>query len=203
MILIACAVGKELEFFRPRPHVELLVTGIGPVEAAAAVSRALAQSSYDYVINAGIAGAFDRHAEVGDAVVVSDDFLQLDLETGAALALPEGLRVVDRAASDLVLVDRLVEQGFRSVRGITVPRVTATDETAAKLAALGAGVESMEGFAVLRAAEIAGVPAVEVRGISNVVCERSRSRWDFAAGVRGAERILDAVLSILGTASVG
>ena len=203
MILIACAVGKELEFFRARPHVELLVTGIGPVEAAAAVSRALAQSSYDYVINAGIAGAFDGSAAVGDAVVVSDDFLQLDLETGAAIALPDGLRVIDRAASDLVLVDRLVERGFPSVRGITVPRVTATDETAAKLRALGAGVESMEGFAVLRAAEIAGVPAVEVRGISNLVCERSRSRWDFAAGVRGAERILDAVLSILGTESVG
>ena len=203
MILIACAAGKELEFFRPRPHVELLVTGIGPVEAAAAVSRALAQGSYDYVINAGIAGAFDGTADVGDAVVVSDDFLQLDLETGAAIALPDGLRVIDRASSDLVLVDRLVELGFRSVRGITVPRVTATDETAAKLAALGAGVESMEGFAVLRAAEIAGVPAVEVRGISNVVRERSRSRWDFAAGVRGAERILDAVLSILGSVSVG
>lgn len=203
MILIACAVGKELEFFRPRPHVELLVTGIGPVEAAAAVSRALAQSSYDYVVNAGIAGAFDESAAVGDAVVVSDDFLQLDLETGTALALPDGLRIIDRASSDLVLVDRLVELGFPSVRGITVPRVTATDATAAKLAALGAGVESMEGFAVLRAAEIAGVPAVEVRGISNVVCDRSRSRWDFAAGVRGAERILDAVLSLLGTASVG
>ena len=203
MILIACATGKELEFFAPRPHVELLVTGIGPVEAAAAVSRALAQSSYDYVINAGIAGAFEGTADVGDAVVVSDDFLQLDLETGAAFALPDGLRVIDRASSDLVLVDRLVELGFRSVRGITVPRVTATDETAAKLAALGAGVESMEGFAVLRAAEIAGVPAVEVRGISNAVCERSRGRWDFAAGVRGTERILDAVLSILGTASVG
>lgn len=203
MILIACAVGKELEFFRPRPHVELLVTGIGPVEAAAAVSRALAQSSYDYVINAGIAGAFEGSAEVGDSVVISEDFLQLDLETGAAIALPDGLRVIDRASSDLVLVDRLAELGFRSVRGITVPRVTATDETAAKLGALGAGAESMEGFAVLRAAEIAGVPAVEVRGISNVVCERSRSRWDFAAGVRGAERILDAVLSILGTETIG
>lgn len=203
MILIACAVGKELEFFRPRPHVELLVTGIGPVEAAAAVSRALAQSSYDYVINAGIAGAFEGSAEVGGSVVISEDFLQLDLETGAAIALPDGLRVIDRASSDLVLVDRLAELGFRSVRGITVPRVTATDETAAKLRALGAGAESMEGFAVLRAAEIAGVPAVEVRGISNVVCERSRSRWDFAAGVRGAERILDAVLSILGTETIG
>ena len=203
MILIACAVGKELEFFKPQPHVEMLVTGIGPVESAAAVSRALAQSTYDLVISAGIAGAFDGAAEIGEGVVVADEFLQLDLETNAPLSLPEGLRVIDRAGSDLVLVDRLVELGFRSVRGVTVTRVTATDGTASTLAALGVGVETMEGFAVLRAAEIAGVPAVEVRGISNIVCDRARSRWDFAAGVRGAETILNAMLSLLGNRELG
>lgn len=198
MILIACAVGKELEFLRPAPHVEMLVTGVGPVEAAAAVSRALAQSTYELVISAGIAGALEGAADIGEGVVVADDFLQLDLETDAPIVLPEGRRVVDRAASDLTLVDRLVELGFRSVRGVTVTRVTATDTTAGRLSALGAGVESMEGFAVLRSAEIAGVPAIEVRGISNIVCERARSRWDFAAGVRGAETILNALLSLVG-----
>lgn len=203
MILVACAVGKELEFFRPQPHVEMLVTGVGVVEAAASVSRALAQSTYDLVISAGIAGAFEDAAEIGEGVVVADDLLQLDIETGAPLALPDGLRVIDRAGSDLVLVDRLVELGFRSVRGLTVTRVTATDHTAERLASLGVGVESMEGFAVLRAAEIAGVPAIEVRGISNIVCERSRSRWDFAAGAAGAEKILDALLSLLGSTELG
>lgn len=197
MILVACAVGKELAFLRPQPHVELLVTGVGPVEAAAAVSRALAQSTYDLVVSAGIAGALEGAAEVGDGVVVSEDLFELDLETGTPIALPDSARVVDRAASDLTLVDRLVERGFASVRGITVPRVTATDATAARLAALGAGIESMEGFAVLRSAEIAGVPAIEVRGISNIVCERARSRWDFAAGAAGAEKVLKALLSLV------
>jgi futalosine hydrolase len=202
VILIACAVGKELQYFHPQPHVEMLVTGVGVVEAAASVSRALAQSTYDLVISAGIAGALEGAAEIGEGVVVADDLLQLDLETGGALALPDGLRVIDRAGSDLVLVDRLVELGFRSVRGITVTRVTATDDTAEKLGKLGVGIESMEGFAVLRAAEIAGVPAIEVRGISNIVCERSRSRWDFDAGARGAEKILNALLSLAGSRKI-
>jgi futalosine hydrolase len=197
VILIACAVGKELAFLRPQPHVELLVTGVGPVEAAAAVSRALAQSSYDLVISAGIAGAFEGAAEIGEGVVVADEIFELDLETAAPIALPDGARVIDRAASDIALVDRLIERGFRSVRGVTVPRVTATDGTAARLGAFGVGVESMEGFAVLRSAEIAGVPAVEVRGISNYVCERSRSQWNFAAGAAGAEKVLTALLSLV------
>jgi futalosine hydrolase len=197
MILITCAVGAELGAFAPRPHVEMLVTGIGAIEASASVSRALAQSSYDLVINAGIGGAFEGAARVGDAVVVSDEMFELDLETGVAIPLPGGVRVVDRAASDLTLVDRLAELGFPAVRGITVPRVTATDATSARLCKLGVGVESMEGFAVLRAAEIAGVPAVEVRGISNIVCDRSRSRWDFAAGAAAAEKVLNALLSLV------
>ena len=38
-------------------------------------------------------------------------------------------------------------------------------------------VEAMEGFGVLRAAALAGVPAVELRAISNAVREPDRSRW--------------------------
>lgn len=199
MILVTCAVNKELAFFESQPHVEMLVTGVGPVEAAASVSRALAQSRPELVINAGIAGAFKDCGEVGEGVVVSDDSLALCLETGAPIALPDDARVVDRASSDLALVDRLVEVGFRSVRGVTVTQVTALDGTAARLASQGVAVESMEGFAVLRAAEIAGVPAIEVRGISNVAGDRSRGGWNFEAGVRGLERVLNALLSLLGT----
>ena len=175
----------------------MLVTGVGPVEAAASVARALAQSPYDVVINAGIAGAFEGAADVGESVVVSEELFEVDLESGVPIQLPDGARVIDRAGSDLSLVDRLAEMGFRSVRGITVARVTATDATAQRLRALGVGIESMEGFGVLRAAEMAAVPAIEVRGISNLVCERSRSRWDFDAGVAGTQKVLNALLSFI------
>ena len=41
----------------------------------------------------------------------------------------------------------------------------------------------MEGFAVLRACELAGVPAVEVRAIVNDVDEPDRGRWQFDEGL--------------------
>jgi nucleoside phosphorylase len=43
-----------------------------------------------------------------------------------------------------------------------------------------AEIEAMEGYGVLRAAESAGVPAVEVRVVSNEVEEQDRARWLFA-----------------------
>ena len=41
----------------------------------------------------------------------------------------------------------------------------------------------MEGFGVLRAAERAGVPAVEVRVVSNEIGEEDRSRWQLGAAL--------------------
>jgi futalosine hydrolase len=197
MILIVCAVANELAFLEPRAHVELLVTGVGPIEAAANVSRALAQSPYELVINAGIAGAMPGFASIGDGVVVAEEIIELGLETHEPIVLPDGVSVTDRASSDLSLVDSLVELGFSAARGFTGERVTATDETAGHLAGLGAQIESMEGFAVLRAAEIAGVRAIEVRGISNRVGDRHKSGWDFAAGVAGLERVMNALLPLV------
>jgi futalosine hydrolase len=40
-------------------------------------------------------------------------------------------------------------------------------------------VEAMEGFGVLRAAQLAGVPAIEVRVVSNVIEEPDRRLWRF------------------------
>ncbi|GAC1389243.1 MAG: futalosine hydrolase [Vulcanimicrobiaceae bacterium] len=197
MILLTCAVGKELGFFTSMPHVEMLVTGVGPIEAAASVARALAMSPYSLVINAGIAGAFEGAAQIGDGVVVSEEFIELGLETGAPIALPDGARLIERASSDLQLVDRLVEQGYESKRGLTVSRVTALESTAKRLAAYGVDIETMEGFAVLRAAEMAGVPAIEVRGISNIVTDRERSGWNFSLGVRGLESVLTSLLAMV------
>lgn len=196
MILLATAVEDELGFWKTRDDVELLMTGVGPVEASAAVAAALARRSYDLVVNAGIAGAFDGAAQIGDGVVVAEDSMELVLEDGAELALPQGASIVNSARSDASLVARLLDRGFPPLRGITVAHVTCTDATARRLSQRGAQVESMEGFAVLRAAERAGIPAIEVRGVSNRCGNRDASGWDFAAGVRGLERVLDALLEV-------
>ncbi len=197
MILIAAAVEAELRFLRGREGVELLVTGIGPVEASCALAAALARRRYGLVVNAGIAGVLNGAAKIGDGVVVTDDTMELAQESGAPLALPEGVELVETARSDGMLVAELRARGFAALRGITVAHVTSSDATAHRLAhERGAQVESMEGFAVLRAAERAGVPAVEVRGISNRCGDRTASGWDFAAGVAGLRHIVEILLEV-------
>ncbi len=199
MILLVSAVTQELEWLGPRAGVETLVAGIGPVDAAARVARALYAQKYDMVVNAGIAGAFEGVAHVGDGVVVGEELYAIQQENGAPLALPPGNLVADRVPSDSQLIEAITALGFPLVRGVTVSQVTTTEATAAHLRGRGAEIESMEGFAVLRAAQLAGVPAIEVRGISNIVGDRAKSEWNFDAGISGLRRILNATLDLLYT----
>ena len=58
-------------------------------------------------------------------------------------------------------------------------------------------VEAMEGFAVLRAARLAGVPAVEVRAVSNEIDEPDRTRWRFDDALAALDAALPRLLSEL------
>jgi len=158
-VLVVAATQLELG----RIHgVETLVCGIGPVEAALATSRALRDSSYDGVLNVGIAGA--RHLDPG-SIVIGEEAIYSDL-AGIASALP----AVVRAQPD----EGLLQLARSRLSGaFALPIATS--------AGVGGGhasadVEAMEGFGVLRAAAAAGVPALELRAISNRF-DDARADW--------------------------
>ena len=58
-------------------------------------------------------------------------------------------------------------------------------------------VEAMEGFAVLRAARLVGVPAVEVRAVSNEIDEPDRGLWRFDAALAALDAALPRLISAL------
>jgi nucleoside phosphorylase len=56
----------------------------------------------------------------------------------------------------------------------------------------------MEGFGVLRAAALAGVPAVEVRAVSNAVDEPDRAKWRFDDALAALAEAVPRLLAALG-----
>lgn len=202
MILVVVAVAQELKHWKPRPHVEMLVTGVGPVEAASETARALATAPPQIVINAGIGGGFRGRAGVGEALAIAREHLaELGLEDGRPMpALPGGVTLVDRVESDPGLIAAARRAGLRVGTGLTVAAVTTSLARATALAArFDADVETMEGFAVLRAAAAAGVPAIELRGISNTVGPRGESGWDFERGAQAVAASLDRLVEAVGS----
>jgi futalosine hydrolase len=153
-ILIVAATEPEL---CGRPG---LVCGVGPVEAAAATARALTEQPVDAVLHVGIAGARrDSGIAVGEVVVGGEAWYE-DLVTMR-------LHSPDRVDGDERLVAAACEE--LGVKPIAIG-------TTARVGGCACAVEAMEGFAVLRAAQLAGVPAVEVRSVSNHV-DDTRADW--------------------------
>jgi len=142
--------------------VRTVVSGIGPVEAALATSRAIADEPPAAVLQVGIAGAQTLpHA----SLVLGSEAVYCDVLDPLA-RIPR----IDRVQPDA----RLLGAARRALPGAHVLPIG----TAARVGGgLGCEVEAMEGFGVLRAAALAGVPALELRAISNPVTEADRDRW--------------------------
>lgn len=158
-MLVVAATDRELTRL---DGVRALACGIGPVEAAAATAKAVAEERPSAVLHVGIAGA--RGLEP----------LTLVLGTEAVYCDAAGPLVPARALPDPDLLARL--------RGSFPDAEVRPIGTSARVGGShGVDVEAMEGFAVLRACELAGVPAVEVRVVSNEIDEPDRALWRFDA----------------------
>ncbi|WP_413375777.1 futalosine hydrolase [Paenibacillus taichungensis] len=164
--------------------------------------------AYTLVVGAGIGGGFPGRADVG-SLVVADAMVAADLGSQT----PDGFLSVDelgfgssRVAADAVLAARLrheLQRAGLAVSGgtaVTVSTATGTAETAAELLRRvpDAAAEGMEGFGVATAAQQFGVPALELRAISNAVGPRNRDAWrikDALDALQAASSILREVLT--------
>ena len=160
MLLVVAATNDELAGVPASSAAR--VCGVGPVDAAALTAAALAETRPGAVLNVGIAGArtFDAPAFVIGSEAVycdADDPRWIELRLGADAGLVEAAR-----------------------RALPRASVEPIGTSARVGGSSGCEVEAMEGYAVLRAAALAGVPAIEVRVLANAIGEADRARWRFA-----------------------
>jgi futalosine hydrolase len=176
VLLVVAATERELGGVA---GAETLACGIGPVEAAAATAHALAARRPSALLHVGIAGA--RGLPVG-TTVLGTEAVYCDL--GAAIP------VVDRASPDARLLESL-RRAFPDLPALPIGTSARVGGTAT-----GLQVEAMEGFAVLRAAELAGVPAVEVRVVANEIDEPDRAKWRFDEALATLADVLPRLVAV-------
>jgi nucleoside phosphorylase len=164
VILVVAATPEEL---RGAGRAATLSCGVGPVEAAARTAAALASQLPAAVLHVGIAGgrSFDE-----PVFVIGSEAVYCDADDPRWIEL--------RVPADPGLVDA----ARRALPEARVEPIGTSARVGGSVSSQGAGceVEAMEGYAVLRAAALAGVPAVEVRVLSNAIAEPDRAKWRFA-----------------------
>lgn len=179
MILLVAATGPELRGAPTRPDVEPLACGIGPVDAAARVAARLAMSpAISTVVHVGIAGARRETGFEPGYVVIGGSSVYHDTQS----------RLVERElAADPVLL-------AATHQALLDAPVLAIGTSADVGGTSGCDVEAMEGFGVLRAAGLAGVPAIEVRTIANEIEEDDRAKWHFDVALEALASVLPVLL---------
>jgi futalosine hydrolase len=164
-----------------------LECGVGPVEAAAATAAYLAREKPRAILHVGVAGG--RGITPG-SVAIGTEAVYADLSA----MIP----VVERVAADpaLLAAVRLAMPG-----AVALPIATSAAVTHGE-AVHEFRIEGMEGFGVLRACELAGVPAVEVRAVSNDVGEPDRSRWMLRRALEVLDESIPKMLEAIESISV-
>mgnify|MGYP002789528278 FL=1 len=185
-LMIIAATAMELP---PPPATSAHVAvccGVGPVDAAAQTARVLAVHAPRAVLHVGIAGARRASGLRPGQVVIGQRALYHDLLIDARFAprVVEADAALLQAAHAALPSAVLRDIGTSARVGGTmtggVPSGEAASGEATSHAVAGVEVEAMEGFAVLRACQLAGVPALEIRVISNAIEEHDRTKWQFA-----------------------
>ncbi len=194
-ILVVSATEKEVLPFiqlpeQQRAGIDLLVTGVGMVATAFAIGQRVAEKPYSLLLNVGVAGSFDRAIALGEVVCVYQDTL-------AELGIEDGERFVDSATIGLAphtfhgIADHPAAKGLRCCKGITVNTVHGHEESiSAVVNRLHPDTESMEGAAVCYVADQAGIPALQIRAISNYVERRNRENWQIPLAIEHLNRWL-------------
>lgn len=162
-----------------KARISPLMTGIGPVEAAVAVTRALAEAQGrgdlpDLVVSLGSAGSATlEHTGIYQASSVT--YRDMD---ASALGFPVGVTPLLDLEAELPLTPL--------IPGLTTARLStgANVVSGVSYKAIDADMVDMESFAVLRACQSFGVPLVVVRGISDGVSELTGlSDWTRDLGI--------------------
>jgi futalosine hydrolase len=180
VILVVAATALELEGVEAAvAGYETLECGIGPVEAAASTARELAARRPDAVLHVGIAGG---RGIAPPALVIGSEAIYEDAE--------RTMLVSDRVAPDATLL-------AKAQAALPDALVLPIGTTARVGAARSCRIEAMEGFSVLRAAQLAGVPALEVRAVSNDPDEPDRSLWQFEPALAALHDAVPRLLSAL------
>ncbi len=180
-----------------RPHVPVVCTGVGAVNAAWALTRFLEREQAKAVIACGIAGAYPSSGfAIGDvACAESECYGDLGARTPGGFLDMEalGFPLVSRTPPLYNVFPMQIFPTARRARFVTLNACTGTDADARAIETrTRGGVESMEGAAIAHIAALAGIPAGEIRGISNLVGNRDRDAWRVKeAAVAAQEALLE------------
>jgi len=166
-----------------------VVTGVGSMLTALALTRTNKITEADMIINAGVAGSYNREIGLGSVVeVVEDRFADLGVEEADGNftdVFEMELMEKDRYPFENGLIKNEGQTNYQRVSGVTVNKVSGTKETIDKMInKYNPEIETMEGAAFLYTSKIMDIKSLQLRAISNYVEPRNKDKWELEKAIK-------------------
>ena len=186
--------------------VTVLITGVGVYSTIYSLTKKINKTSYDLIINAGIAGAHKKtKLNKGDVVnVISEQFGDVGIQEadGSFTDIFElELSNPNKPPFTNGVLHNTIAGDFKflpAAKGITVNTVHGNPESIIQFNnKYKYDVESMEGAAFFFVCLQERQRFLQIRSISNYVEERNREKWDIESAISNLNAVLKEIIEQL------
>jgi futalosine hydrolase len=211
MRLLLCAatqfeVEATITFLNNHPEfktkVDVLITGVGLTAATYQLTRRILSEKPRFIIQAGICGSLDNYLSPGDVVVVENESIgDLGVVENGSFSSLFNLGLVQlnqepwtngRLCNNISVLQKT---GLTIVDGVTINEITTSAERINFYKDhLKANIETMEGAALHYVCLCEKIPFLQLRGVSNHVGERNKTKWTLREAIANLNIELQRIL---------
>ena len=207
-ILLIAATAKEitpfLEHYRSRIKkefldIDVLITGIGLTSTTYHLTKQLQLKKPGMVIQAGVAGCFDKQTPLGTVVKIKQDAIAdesvielkklktlFDLQLLQTSQFPFKNGWLENPGNVLFKKIKL-----KMVKGISVNQITTAKQMITFYKnRFNPVIESMEGAALHYVCLMENIPFLQLRSISNYIGERNKKNWNMNESIMNLNDVL-------------
>ena len=198
-ILVIAATEMEIApFLESYPAAHYLITGVGAATSVYKLTKHIQHFDYDCIIQVGIAGSFSTNLLPGETVFIKQDcFADVGAieknEFKSLFDMNLANADEDEFQNGWLVNNNLNKFGLlnKEVNAITVNLLSDNSEYIKQLhSKYNVDVESMEGAVLHYVCLHEKIPFIQIRGISNYVGERDKSKWKMKEAIESSNKTL-------------
>jgi len=187
-------------------QLHYLTTGVGILSTTFRLTKWLLQNPVDMVFQIGIAGCFNTKIPLGEVIAVDKEFIgDLGVEENGIWKDMFDVGFID--TNELPFTNKGIEnknmhtfnlQNIQLATAITVNEITTQPHRITALQqAYSPTLESMEGAALHYVCNSLQIPYLQIRGVSNYVGERDKSKWEIKKAIEASKQALKQIIDSL------
>lgn len=210
-VLIIAATAKEIKPFldhykknKKSIEADVLISGIGLTSTAYHLTKQINLKRPDLIIQAGVAGSFDKKIKPGDVVLIKQDTI-----ADESVVELEKLKTI----FDLKLVPQnqfpfkngwlinphtklMKKTKLKMVKAVSVNQISVSKTTINFYRKkFNPAVESMEGAALHYVCLMEKIPFLQIRSISNYIGERNKKNWNMMDSINNLNKTLISIIN--------